>query len=118
MILFPEFLQLFINILISRSLQTVVKTAAHLKHLLLSYQYRRCPNLRDLLIKAQLPTDRNNSHSHNSTPSSFRCGRPQCLTCPYILDGIKQYTFFSIGEIRSIKSHLDCNTKYLIYDSM
>ena len=54
--------------------------------------YRRCPNLRNLLIKAQLPPNQNNSHS--STPGSFRCGRPQCLTCPYILDGLKQYTFF------------------------
>ena len=23
----------------------------------------------------------------------FRCGRPQCLTCPYISDGLKQYIF-------------------------
>ena len=75
--------------------------------------YQRCPNLRDLLIKAQLPPNRNNSH--NSTPGSFRCGRPQCLTCSYILGGIKQYTFFSTGETRLIKSHLDCNTNNLIY---
>ena len=43
---------------------------------------------------------------------SFGCGRPQCLTCLYILDGLKQYTFFSSGETCS---HLDFNTNNLIY---
>ena len=34
---------------------------------------------------------------------------------PYILDGLKKYTFFSTAEIGSIKSHLDCDTNNLIY---
>ena len=75
--------------------------------------YRRSPNLRDLLIRAQLPSNRTNSNY--STPGSFRCGCPNCLTCPYISEGLTQYTFFSTGEKCCIKSHLNCNTKNLIY---
>ena len=38
-----------------------------------------------------------------------------CATCPYINDGVTQYTFLSTGETRTIKSHFTCNTKNLIY---
>ena len=37
-------------------------------------KYPRSSNLRDLLIKAQLPSNCNNSHK--STPGSFHCARP------------------------------------------
>ena len=75
--------------------------------------FRRCPNLRDLLVSAKLP-----SNSTNPNPQlpcgSFRCGK-NCATCPYISDGIIGYTFFSTGETRTIKSNLTCDTKNLIY---
>ena len=75
--------------------------------------FRRCPNLRDLLVLAKLP-----SNSTNPNPQlpcgSFRCGK-NCATCPYISDGLTSYTFFSTGETRTIKSNLTCDTKNLIY---
>ena len=75
--------------------------------------FRRCPNLRDLLVSAKLP-----SNSTNPNPQlpcgSFRCGK-NCATCPYISDGLTSYTFFSTGETRTIKSNLTCDTKILIY---
>ena len=75
--------------------------------------FRRCPNLRDLLVLAKLP-----SNSTNPNPQlpcgSFRCGK-NCATCPYISDGLTSYTFFSTGETRTIKSNLACDTKNLIY---
>ena len=75
--------------------------------------FRRCPNLRDLLVSAKLP-----SNSTNPNPQlpcgSFRCGK-NCATCPYISDGLTSYTFFSTGETRTIKSNLTCDTKSLIY---
>ena len=75
--------------------------------------FRRCPNLRDLLVLAKLP-----SNSTNPNPQlpcgSFRCGK-NCATCPYLLDGLTSYTFFSTGETRTIKSNLACDTKNLIY---
>ena len=75
--------------------------------------FRRCPNLRDLLVLAKLP-----SNSTNPNPQlpcgSFRCGK-NCPTCPYISDGLTSYTFFSTGETRTIKSNLTCDTKNLIY---
>ena len=75
--------------------------------------FRRCPNLRDLLVLAKLP-----SNSTNPNPQlpcgSFRCGK-NCATCPYISDGLTSYTFFSTAETRTIKSNLTCDTKNLIY---
>ena len=75
--------------------------------------FRRCPNLRDSLVLAKLP-----SNSTNPNPQlrcgSFRCGK-NCAACPYISDGLTSYTFFSTGETRTIKSNLTCDTKKLIY---
>ena len=45
---------------------------------------------------------------------SYHCGK-NCATCPYISDGLTNYTFFSTGETRSIKSNLTCKAKNLIY---
>ena len=75
--------------------------------------FRRSPNLRDLLVSAKLSS--NSTNPHPQLPSgSYRCGK-NCATCPYISDGLTNYTFFSTGETRSIKSNLTCETKNLIY---
>ena len=55
--------------------------------------YRRSSNLRDLLVKAQLPVISNN----HFPPGSFRCGE-NCATCPYITNGLTSYTFYATGE--------------------
>ena len=72
--------------------------------------YRRSSNLRDLLVKAQLPVISTN----HFPPGSFRCGQ-NCATCPYITNGLTSYTFYATGETRSITSHITCNTKNVIY---
>ena len=71
--------------------------------------YRRSPNLRDLLVKVQLPFISNN----HFPPGSFRCGQ-NCATCLYITNGLTSYTFDTTGEIRSITSHITCNPKNVI----
>ena len=75
--------------------------------------YRRSSNLRDILVKAQLPVF-TPSNNINLPLGSFRCGQ-NCATCPYITDGLKHYTFFSTGHTRNITSHITCNSKNLIY---
>ena len=60
--------------------------------------YRRSPNLRDILVKAQLPVICNN----HFPPGCFRCGQ-NCATCPYITNGLTRYTFYGTGET-NIKS--------------
>ena len=73
----------------------------------------RSPNLRDLLVSAKLSF--NSTNPYPKLPSgSYRCGK-NCATCPFISDGLTNYTFFSTGETRSIKSNLTCETKNLIY---
>ena len=75
--------------------------------------FRRCPNLRDLLVSAKLPC--NSTNPNPQLPcGSFRCEK-NCATCPYISDGLTSYTFFSTGETRTNKSNLTCDTKNLIY---
>ena len=75
--------------------------------------YRRTSNLRDILVKAQLPTV-TAPNSTNLPPGSFRYGQ-NCATFPYITNGLKHYTFSFTGETRNITSHITCNTKNLIY---
>ena len=75
--------------------------------------FRRSPNLRDLLVSAKLSS--NSTNPHPQLPSGpYRCGK-NCATCPYISDGLTNYTFSSTGETRPIKSNLTCETKNLIY---
>ena len=65
------------------------------------------------MVSAKLSS--NSTNPHPQLPSgSYRCGK-NCATCPYISDGLTNYTFFSTGETRSIKSNLTCETKNLIY---
>ena len=72
--------------------------------------FRRSANLRDILVKAKLPSP----DMTKLPPGSFRCGK-DCATCPYIVNGLTTYTFSSTGETRTITSNFTCNTKNLIY---
>ena len=72
--------------------------------------YRHSPNLRELLVKAQLPVISNNYFP----PDSSRWGQ-NCGTCLYITIGLTRYTFYATGETRSITSHITCNTTKVIY---
>ena len=59
--------------------------------------FRRSPNLRDLLVSAKLSS--NSTNPHPQLPSgSYRCGK-NCATCPYISDGLTDYTFFSFSNL-------------------
>ena len=76
--------------------------------------FRRSPNLRDMLVKAQLPSISVNQSDTPKPHGSYRCGL-NCLTCKYIADGQTSYTFTATGETRYINSHMTCNTKNVIY---
>ena len=76
--------------------------------------FRRCPNLRDLLVLAKLP-----SNSTNPNPQ-LPCGlsvveRTALLVPTFQTDLLAIPPFFSTGETRTIKSNLTCDTKNLIY---
>ena len=60
------------------------------------FAYKRSPNLRDLLVKPQIPVDKI---------------VPLVHTLP---NGLRSYTFHATGETRSITSHITCNTKNVI----
>ena len=71
--------------------------------------YRRCNNLRDILVRAthRRPTPK--------TPGAFRCNRSRCKTCAFITEGTTFYTFFSTNEQRQILHHIACSSSNLIY---
>ena len=76
--------------------------------------FRRSPNLRGILVKAQLPSTVLNHNDIPKPPGSYRCGL-NCLTWKYIADGQTTYTFTATGETRNINSHMTCNTNNIIY---
>ena len=76
--------------------------------------YRRCKNISDILVRAQL-TETPDSSNSRATPGSFRCNSRNCTTCPYIEHGRNHYTFHSTGETYHIKSHITCTTFNVIY---
>ena len=73
--------------------------------------FRRTANLRDILVKAKLPSINNTAPL---PPGSYRCGK-NCITCPYIINGLTTYTFTATGETRTITSHFTCDTKNVVY---
>ena len=74
--------------------------------------YRRCNNISDILVRAQLPETRDLNNSQ-TTPGSFRCNSRNCTTCPYIDHGRNKYTFHFTGE--TYKSNLKkLNVIYMV----
>ena len=71
--------------------------------------YRRCNNLRDILVRAT------HRRPPPKTPGAFRCNRSRCKTCPFITEGTTFYTFFSTNEQRQILHHISCSSSNLIY---
>ena len=59
--------------------------------------YRRCNNISDIPVRAQLPETRDLNNSH-TTPGFFRCNSRNCTTCPYLDHGRHKHTFHSTGE--------------------
>ena len=76
--------------------------------------YRRCKNISDILVRAQLTNSTDTSNSR-PTPGSFRCNNRNCTICPYIEHGRSQYTLHSTGETHHIKSHITCETFNVFY---
>ena len=49
--------------------------------------YRRCKNISDILVRAQLTNSTDTSNSR-PTPGSFRCNNRNCTTCPHMEHGL------------------------------
>ena len=79
--------------------------------------YRRCHNISDILVRAQLPETRDLNNSR-TTLGSFRCNSRNCTTCPYLDPGRNKFTFHSTGETYKIKSHNLQHFHCYLHDSM
>ena len=73
--------------------------------------YRRCKNISDILVRAQLTNSTDTSNSR-PTPGSFRCNNRNCTTCPYIEHGVINTLF--ILQVRPTTSNLISLVKLLM----
>ena len=73
--------------------------------------YRRCNNLRDILVRAK------HRRPPPLAPGSFRCtcNRRRCKTCRFIKEGTTSYTFFATNEQKGIRHHITCSSSNLVY---
>ncbi|KAK6172572.1 hypothetical protein SNE40_016201 [Patella caerulea] len=70
--------------------------------------YKRNLNLRDLLVKSDIP-NKDNTKPHGC----YRCKR-NCICCNFFLESTEVISRYN-GKIYRINNHLDCNTKFIIY---
>ena len=61
-------------------------------------------NLRAALVKETLPS--------NTEPSTFRCSRKRCLTCPFV---VSRTTVKGPKSTLNITEHFNCTTPNIIY---
>ena len=74
--------------------------------------YRRSPNLRDLLVRANPANATQPNHSFGTFRYNSKHGY---LTCPQIDNERTNYTFNNTGEVREIKQQVTCKSTNLIY---
>ena len=77
--------------------------------------YRRCKNISDILVRAELTEDPDSSNSR-VTPGSFWCNSRNCTNCPYIEHDRTQYTFHSTCETYPIKSHITSHITWTTFN--
>ena len=74
--------------------------------------YRRNASLRHLLVHSTLPHE----NSSSQQPAGIKkCNHPRCLTCSFLREGQRNYTFCTTNEARKITDSISCNSKNLIY---
>ena len=75
--------------------------------------FQRCKNMRDTLIRAQLPKPSGDRERRN-TSGLKKCDTKNCLTCIYS-DPSKTHKSSVSGEVWPITSKIDCKSKKVIY---
>ncbi|CAH1252831.1 CDK7 [Branchiostoma lanceolatum] len=75
--------------------------------------YRRNKNLRDTLVRAQIPRENKNFITKNIPPGSYPCGR-KCLTCTYVRKS-KDFQSHRTSRRYTIRAHITCRTRNIIY---
>ncbi|XP_078583735.1 uncharacterized protein LOC144866254 [Branchiostoma floridae x Branchiostoma japonicum] len=75
--------------------------------------YRRNKNLKDTLVRAQIPKENNNFITKNIPSGSYPCGR-KCLTCTYVKKS-KAFHSHQTSIRYTIRAHITCRTRNIIY---
>ena len=77
--------------------------------------YQWPPNLRDHLVRAQLPpVDRRRGAGRGPQPGFRRCGKTRCLCCLYSEEG-RTHTCSATGESWNIKQCITCQDNNVVY---
>ena len=75
----------------------------------------RPPNLRDYLVRAQLPpVDRRGGAGRGPMVGFRKCGKTRCLTCPYTQD-TRTHTCTATGETWPIRQAISCQDSSVVY---
>ncbi|CAH1248813.1 Hypp8431 [Branchiostoma lanceolatum] len=75
--------------------------------------YRHNKNLRDTLVRAQIPRENKNFIMKNIPPGSYPCGR-KCLTCTYVRKS-KEFQSHHTSRRYTNRAHITCRTRNIIY---
>ncbi|XP_078584852.1 uncharacterized protein LOC144867010 [Branchiostoma floridae x Branchiostoma japonicum] len=78
------------------------------------FAYRRNKNIKDLLVRAQIPKEDKNFLKKFTPSGSFPCGRNKCSTCTHIKK-INYFTSHRTGERHLIRNHINCQSRNIVY---
>eukprot|EP00058_Branchiostoma_floridae_P012378 XP_002597866.1 hypothetical protein BRAFLDRAFT_105473 [Branchiostoma floridae] len=74
------------------------------------FAYRRNKNIKDLLVRAQIPKEDKNFLKKFTPSGSFPCGRNKCSTCTHIKK-INYFTSHRTGERHLIRKHINAKAE-------
>ncbi|XP_066302861.1 uncharacterized protein [Branchiostoma lanceolatum] len=78
------------------------------------FAYRRNKNIKDILVRAQVPKENKNFLEKFVPPGSFPCGKHRCFTCIYVKMA-KNFQSHRTGKQYTIRAHINCQSKNIIY---
>jgi hypothetical protein len=99
-----------LNVKLTKELKTIMKEADFLKTVNIVPAYRNSKNLKQLLVRSQLVTDR-----INKTGAFVSCTSGQCLTCRYHASDATSFTSTKNNTVYNIPDNLSCASKDIIY---
>eukprot|EP00058_Branchiostoma_floridae_P005191 XP_002590679.1 hypothetical protein BRAFLDRAFT_89480 [Branchiostoma floridae] len=78
------------------------------------FAYRRNKNIKDLLVRAQIPKEDKNLLKKFTPSGSFPCGRNKCSTCTHIKK-INYFISHRTRERHTIRDHINCQSRNIVY---
>ena len=109
--LLPLFTHDYLNSIPSfNKLNNLLSGDSCLKAIFSKKAYRRCPTLRDILVKSTLKSTSTTYVRHGF----FHCNRHNCSTCKHFSENSSFHSYY-INKTFNIHGHITCSSTNLIY---